>query len=124
SSARPVGEKLHAPLLLAVAVVATALPSTVKWIAAFGSAVPASAELDETLSVDETPVSDTSAAVTVGVAEGGGVTGGVAVPDPGSRGWAPAPVLPDPTTPWPPPAMCRVPLPWKLARTVGSEPLP
>ena len=41
-SAKPVGEKLHTPLELAVAVCAMALPSTVKCTTAFASPEPVS----------------------------------------------------------------------------------
>src|SRR5437868_2960851 len=71
--ARPVGVNAHAPDELAVAVAATAAPSTVKWTIAPASAVPLSAALEVILSVADAPVSLAKAAVTKGaVDEGGG----------------------------------------------------
>src|SRR5258708_10051767 len=72
--AKPVGVNEQAPLALAVAVAATAVPSMVKWTTAPGSAVPVRAGLAVILSVAEAPVSLARPAVTTGaVGEGGGV---------------------------------------------------
>jgi hypothetical protein len=50
-SARPVGVNDHLPEASAVAVWVTAVPSTVKWTVALGSAVPDSAATEVILSV-------------------------------------------------------------------------
>src|SRR5260370_38162437 len=63
-SARPAGEKDQVRLALAVAVVATALPSMMKWITAPGSAVPVKAGDEVILSIAELPVSLAKAMVT------------------------------------------------------------
>ena len=63
-SERPVGVKLQAPLALAVAVAATALPSTVKCTTAFGSPKPVSVAFEVILSLDEDPVSFVKLSVT------------------------------------------------------------
>ena len=65
-SARPVGVNVHAPLASAVAVVATAWPSTVKWTIALASPEPLSAALEVILSVEDDPVSFDKFAVTPG----------------------------------------------------------
>src|SRR5262249_30044593 len=67
-SASPAGVNVHSPEAFAVAVTATALPSTVKCTTAFGSAEPVNASLGGILSVDDVPVSLTNLAVTLGVA--------------------------------------------------------
>src|SRR6266850_1905374 len=72
-AARPVGVYDQAPVALAVVVAAMAVPSTVKWTTAPGSAVPVRAGLAVILSLAEAPVSLARPAVTAGaVDEGGG----------------------------------------------------
>ena len=61
------GEKDQVRPALAVAVVATALPSMMKWITAPGSAVPVKAGDEVILSIAELPVSLAKAMVTAGV---------------------------------------------------------
>ena len=69
-SARPVGVNDQAPLALAVAVAATAVPSTVNFTVEFGSAVPLRVALEVIVSVEELPVSLVKAAGTVGAGVG------------------------------------------------------
>ena len=65
-SNKPLGVNVQLPLLLAVAVLAIALPSTVKCTTALGSPEPVSASFDVILSEDDEPVSLTKLAVTCG----------------------------------------------------------
>jgi hypothetical protein len=66
-SVKPLGVNVQAPLLLAVAVAAIALPSTVKCTTALGSPDPVSAGFEVILSLDDEPVSCTNASVTLGI---------------------------------------------------------